>query len=95
VSNAADAATTIPMRSPLPRLCIVELISLLVHVCRYALPDFSRDESGRITMPGAPSAYFNRCAAAAAAAAAVLIRFMRFTVHYVYFVRASSCQEHL
>uniref|UniRef100_A0A383VGR8 UDP-glucose:glycoprotein glucosyltransferase n=1 Tax=Tetradesmus obliquus TaxID=3088 RepID=A0A383VGR8_TETOB len=27
---------------------------------RYALPDFSRDESGRIAMPGAPSAYFNR-----------------------------------
>eukprot|EP00882_Tetradesmus_deserticola_P014252 GHRQ01015150.1.p1 GENE.GHRQ01015150.1~~GHRQ01015150.1.p1 ORF type:complete len:663 (+),score=343.25 GHRQ01015150.1:862-2850(+) len=27
---------------------------------RYALPDFRCDEQGRITMPGAPSAYFNR-----------------------------------
>lgn len=39
---------------------IVLLLLLLLFACRYALPDFQRDEEGRIRLPGAPSAYFPR-----------------------------------
>lgn len=42
------------------RVSTVQLIVLLLFACRYALPDFQRDEEGRIRLPGAPSAYFPR-----------------------------------
>jgi hypothetical protein len=42
------------------------LLCMCVCAARYALPDFQRDEEGRIRLPGAPSAYFPRCGGSAA-----------------------------